>query len=47
MNGEFFSSFQMRSVNIVAIEEAGGKCNLVRNIKAQHIILNKPIIIQT
>ena len=31
----------------VAIEEPGGKCNFVRNIKAQHIILNKSIIIQT
>ena len=29
------------------VEEAGGKYNLVRNIKAQHIIFNKSIIIQT
>ena len=38
---------QVVEVELVAIEEPGGKRNLVRNIKAQHTILNKPIIIQT
>ena len=32
-------------IKIVAIEEPGRKCNLVRNIKAQHTVLNKPILI--
>ena len=34
-------------IKIVAMGEPGGKRNLVRNIKAQYIILNKPIIIET